>query len=52
MVSKQNAVNTQIHRTIKLAFLSGQDMIVHFEMRRFDDLNLVDKDWIWINGYD
>ena len=44
MSSKQNTVNTQIHRTIKWTFLSGQVMIVQLEMRRVDDLNLIDKD--------
>ena len=44
MGSKQNTRNTQIHRTIKWTFPSGQDMIIHLEMQRVYDLNLIDKD--------
>ena len=29
-----------------------EDMIVYFETRKVDDLNLVDKDSTWINCYD
>lgn len=52
MGSKQNTGNTQIHRTIKWTFLSCQHMIIHLEMQRVYDLNLIDKDGTWINGYD
>ena len=52
MGSKQNTRNTQIHRTIKWTFPSGQDMIIHLEMQRVDYVNLIDKDRTWINVYD